>query len=69
MRLFDQMTFVDTDGRVYLYYSGMQTNGIWGVELDRNDLTRFLGSPVRLFTFDPSSTDWGLARLTDRKYT
>jgi len=59
MRLFDQMTFVDTDGRVY----------IWGVELDRNDLTRFLGSPVRLFTFDPSSTDWGLARLTDRKYT
>jgi xylan 1,4-beta-xylosidase len=54
MRLFDQMTFVDTDGRVYLYYSGMHTNGIWGVELDRSDLTRFLSAPVRLFTFDPS---------------
>lgn len=54
MRLFDQMTFVDSDGRVYMYYSGMHTSGIWGVELDRNDLTHFVGEPVHLFTFDPS---------------
>ena len=54
MRLFDPMTYVDTDGRVYMYYSGMHTDGIWGVELDRSDLTQFDGVPKRLFTFNPA---------------
>jgi xylan 1,4-beta-xylosidase len=54
MLLFDSMGFVDTDGRVYLYYSGRHADGIWGVELDRTNLTHFHGAPVKLFTFDPS---------------
>lgn len=37
-----------------MYYSGMHSNGIWAVELDRSDLTRFLGAPLKLFTVDPS---------------
>ena len=41
MLLFDTMVFVDDDGRVYAYYSGRHTDGIYGVELDRKDLTRF----------------------------
>jgi hypothetical protein len=53
MRLFDPMTFVDTDGHVYMYYSGMHVDGIWGVELDGNDLTHFRGAPVKLIKFDP----------------
>jgi hypothetical protein len=54
VRLFDPMTFVDTDGRIYIYYSGMHVDGIWGVELDGNDLTHFRGAPVKLIKFDPS---------------
>lgn len=49
---FDPMVFVDDDGRVYLYYSGRHTSGIWGVELDRKDLNRFLTKPARLWTFN-----------------
>ena len=48
MHLFDQMTFVDTDNRVYMYYSGMHTNGIWGVELDRKDLTHFVATSANV---------------------
>lgn len=54
MRLFDPMTYVDTDGRVYMYYSGMHTNGIWGVELDPENITRFRTAPKHLFSFNPS---------------
>jgi hypothetical protein len=54
MLLFDSMGFVDQDGRVYMYYSGRHTDGIYGVELDRHDLTRFAGPPKKLWTFDPS---------------
>jgi len=54
MLLFDSMGFVDTDGRVYMYYSGRHTDGIYGVELDRKDLTHFAGTPRKLWTFDPS---------------
>lgn len=53
MLLFDSMGFVDDDGRVYMYYSGRHADGIWGVELDRADLTRFAGPPVRLWTYNP----------------
>lgn len=54
VRLFDSMTFVDSDGHVYMYYSGMHVDGIWGVELDSNNLTHFHGAPVKLIKFDPS---------------
>jgi beta-xylosidase len=43
--VFDAMVFVDQDSRVYLYYSGRSINGIYGVELDRKDLTKFTGPP------------------------
>jgi xylan 1,4-beta-xylosidase len=49
---FDSMVFVDDDGRVYLYYSGRRTDGIYGVELDRKDLTRFAAAPGKLWTFN-----------------
>jgi len=54
MLLFDSMGFVDDDGRVYMYYSGRHADGIWGVELDRKDLTRFAGPAKKLWTFDPA---------------
>ena len=43
-----------TTARVYAYYSGRHTDGIYGVELDRKDLTRFASPPKRLWTFDNS---------------
>lgn len=52
MLLFDSMGFVDDDGRVYMYYSGRHTDGIWGVELNPKDLTSFLGEPKHLWTFN-----------------
>jgi xylan 1,4-beta-xylosidase len=52
--VFDPMVFVDEDQRVYLYYSGYSVNGIYGVELDRDNLTKFLGPPRHLFRFDPA---------------
>ena len=42
--VFDPMIFVDEDDRVYLYYAGRSINGIYGVELDPTDPTKFLGS-------------------------
>jgi len=54
MLLFDSMGFVDEDGRVYMYYSGRHSDGIYGVELNRSDLTRFAGEPKKLWTFDKS---------------
>jgi hypothetical protein len=52
MLLFDTMVFVDGDGRVYAYYSGRHTDGIYGVELDRKDLTHFAAPPKKLWTFN-----------------
>jgi len=52
--LFDTMIFVDDDQRVYCYYSGRHANGIYGVELDGKDLTKFAGAPKRLWTFEKS---------------
>ncbi|MFB3826461.1 MAG: family 43 glycosylhydrolase [Bryobacteraceae bacterium] len=52
--LFDVTTFTDDDGRLYLYYSGRRTDGIYGVELNGADVTKFAGKPVKLWTFDPS---------------
>jgi hypothetical protein len=51
---FDPMIFPDKDGRVYFYYSGGSTKGIYGVELDPKDLTHFAGAPVHLFGYESS---------------
>jgi xylan 1,4-beta-xylosidase len=51
---FDPMVMVDNDKRVFLYYSGRSTHGIYGVELNQKDLTKFAGPVKRLMTFDKS---------------
>lgn len=55
MRVADPMIFVDDDDRLYLYW-GLGDPGIFGVELDGGDPTRFLGEPVCLLAFDPAHT-------------
>lgn len=54
IKLFDPMVFVDDDGRVYVYYAGKSIAGIYGVELDSGELTRFKGVPAHFFKFEPS---------------
>jgi hypothetical protein len=51
---FDVDIFIDDDNRPYLYYPGRGVDGIFGVPLDPNDLSRFAAEPQRLFTFDKS---------------
>jgi xylan 1,4-beta-xylosidase len=51
---FDPMVFVDDDQRVYAYYAGGAGKGIYGVELDGADLTRFKGEPLHFFKYEPS---------------
>lgn len=50
--VFDPALFVDDDGRVYLYYAGGSTAGVYGVELDPKDLRKFLGNPRHFFRFE-----------------
>jgi len=50
--LFDVMVFVDDDSRVYVYYSGRHTSGIYGAELDPKDLTHFAGAPRKFWGFN-----------------
>ena len=47
----DCMMFVDDDERVYMYYSA---DGVYGVELDQNDLRKFKSVPTHFFRFEPS---------------
>ena len=51
---FDPMLFRDGDGRVYFYFAGGAATGIFGVELDPKDLTRFLGKRRHLFAYEPA---------------
>lgn len=53
-RPFDAMLFRDDDGKVYLYWSGGSTRGIFGVELDANDLTKFSGRRQHFFQYELS---------------
>ena len=48
------MVFVDDDKRLYLYYSGRHADGIYGVELNGKDPTRFASAAKKLWTFDKS---------------
>ena len=54
MLLFDPATFLDDDGRLYLYYSGRRTDGIYGVELSRQNPTNFAAPARKLWTFNPA---------------
>lgn len=53
---FDSHIFVDDDNTPYLFWPGRGRTGIYGVELDKNDLTKFVSRPVHLFSFD--KTHW-----------
>ena len=50
---FDTKIFVDDDGAPYLFWPGRGISGIYGVRLDPDDLTTFVGRPVHLFGFNP----------------
>jgi beta-xylosidase len=50
--VFDPALFVDDNGRVYLYYAGGSTDGVYGVELDPTDLRKFLSTPEHFFRFE-----------------
>jgi len=52
--LFDVHFFVDDDDRFYVYYSGRCIDGIYGVELDPSDPTRFRHAPKHLFGYEKS---------------
>ena len=49
---FDPAFFVDDDERVYLYYAGGGTGGVFGVELDGENLTRIVGEKKHFFEFE-----------------
>ncbi len=54
IKLFDPMVFVDDDARVYIYFAGKSVTGIFGVELDSKDLTKFKTAPSHFFKFETS---------------
>lgn len=49
---FDMELYIDDDNKPYLYYSGRGVSGIFVVQLDPNDLTRFAGPVKHLFGFN-----------------
>ena len=49
---FDVDIFIDDDNKPYLYYPGRGISGIYVVELDPNDLSRFAGPVKHLFGFN-----------------
>ena len=50
---FDTKIFVDDDNQPYLFWPGRGISGIYGVKLDKKDLTKFDGVPTHLFGFNP----------------
>ena len=53
----DPMLFSD-EGKLFLYWGCTATGGIWGVELDAQNPTRVVGTPVRLIEFSPAQQPW-----------
>ena len=49
---FDMELYVDDDNKPYLYYSGRGVSGIFVVQLDPSDLTKFAGPVKHLFSFN-----------------
>ena len=58
---FDVDIFVDDDNKIYLYYPGRSTDGIYVVPLDPNQPNKFTAAPKHLFGFDPAHVweRWG----------
>jgi xylan 1,4-beta-xylosidase len=54
----DPMLFSDDDGRLYYYWGCTPSDGIYGVELDPENCTRPIGTPVRLMGFEPDRVPW-----------
>lgn len=50
---FDVHIYID-NGKPYLFYPGRGVSGIFVVELDPNDITKFVGKPKHLFGFNPN---------------
>jgi xylan 1,4-beta-xylosidase len=48
---FDMELYIDDDNKPYLYYAGRGVSGIFVVQLDPNDLTKFAGPVKHLFGF------------------
>ena len=53
---FDTHIFIDDDNIPYLFYPGRGVSGIFGVQLDPDDLTRFAGPVTHLFGFNNEHT-------------
>jgi len=49
---FDVDIFIDDDNKPYLYYPGRGVSGIYVVQLDPNDISRFAGPVKHLFGFN-----------------
>lgn len=49
---FDMEIFIDDDNTPYLFYAGRGVSGIFAVQLDPEDLTRFAGPVKHLFAFN-----------------
>lgn len=49
---FDVHIFIDDDNKPYLFYAGRGVSGIFGVELDPNELNRFAGPVKHLIGFN-----------------
>ena len=56
--MIDPMLFSDDDGRLFFYWGCTPSGGIWGVELDANDVTRPLGEPREMIPFNPHAFPW-----------
>ncbi len=54
----DPMLFSDSDGKLFYYWGCSPTGGIWGVELDADEVTKVIGKPELLIPFDPSKFPW-----------
>jgi len=54
----DPMLFSDDDGRLYYYWGCTPTQGIYAVELDKDNPTRMIGMPQRVIPFEPDKKPW-----------
>jgi len=52
--VFDPAFLVDDDDRIYLYYAGGSTDGVYGVELDSTDPRKLLAPAEHFFRFETS---------------
>ena len=53
----DPMLFSD-EGRLFYYWGCTPAEGIFGVELDADNPTRVIGTPVKVIAFEPDKFPW-----------